>query len=247
MTAPTFPVWRIHQIEMTSRCNLKCRYCVHPKMPRPKIDMDLATWEQSLKQTQLCVWRYGQDELNICGIGESTMHPNFVEWIHMARGFLGPAIRLVLATNGLLVDDALAKAIAPARPLVWVSAHRPEKAGPAIEALKRAGIFAGVSVDPSVSSVDWAGQVDWHVSAQPSPCQWVREGRVFVTAEGKITACCFDSADLGVIGSIWDDLDALQTRPYSLCGTCHQRLNIPGYNQYPNGKPIAAPLRSDRA
>lgn len=226
-----YPVFRVHQIEMTSRCNLRCRYCPHPKMPRAKVDMTREIWDQSLKQASRCVRWYGQDELNIVGLGESTLHPHFVEWVHQARSAVGDKVRLVITTNGLLFDDALAQSIKGARPMVFVSAHRPEKAGPAIEAAKRAGMLAGVSVDPSVASVDWAGQVDWHVSADPSPCPWVRGGRVYVTAEGKLTTCCFDSADLGVIGTIWNDLDKIRTRPYALCATCHQTLGIPGYNQ----------------
>lgn len=241
---PSFPVFRIHQIEMTSRCNLRCRYCTHPKMPRAKMDMKDEVFSQALLQASRCVRWYGQDELNLCGIGESTIHPLFVEYVHRARSAVGWNVRLTMATNGLEMTDELAQAIKPAKPMVWVSAHRPEKAGPAIEALKRAGILSGVSVDPSVASVDWAGQVDWHVSASPSPCPWVKGGRVMVTAEGKLTTCCYDSADLGVIGTIWDDIQNIRTRPYSLCATCHQILGIPGYNQRtPNGIPVNAPIR----
>jgi len=32
------PFQQIHQIEITSRCNLRCKYCVHPHMERAKVD-----------------------------------------------------------------------------------------------------------------------------------------------------------------------------------------------------------------
>lgn len=44
-----FPIRHIHQIEMTSRCNLRCRYCPSPHLPRPKIDMTEAYYKQSLR------------------------------------------------------------------------------------------------------------------------------------------------------------------------------------------------------
>lgn len=43
------PITALHQVEITSRCNLKCRYCAHPKMPRAKADMSEETFEATLK------------------------------------------------------------------------------------------------------------------------------------------------------------------------------------------------------
>src|SRR3990167_5460338 len=128
---------------MTSRCNLACKYCVHPKMARPKIDMDDRTYALAL----LWARRMPGPELNLAGIGESTMHPEFVRNVFLAREAVGENVPLILATNGLLMTREMAMAIAPTRIRVWVSLHRPEKAGPAIEALKAAGIIAGVSAD----------------------------------------------------------------------------------------------------
>lgn len=225
-----FKVHSVHQIEMTSRCNLACKYCVHPKMPRPKVDMDDRTYLRSLDVAAMLHRRNPElvTELNLAGIGESTMHPEFIRYVHLAREAMGWGVRLVIATNGLLMTREMAKAIKDADPWVWVSLHRPEKAGPAIEALKEAGILRGVSADPSISAVDWAGQVKWAVStdAKGSPCTWVRPGRVFVMSDGQISRCCFDGTANGVLGSIWDDIDTIQTSPYSLCKTCHLNVGV---------------------
>lgn len=228
-----FPVVGIHQIEMTSRCNLRCKYCVHPTMGRPKLDMDDATYLQTLKRTSelLRLQPAGkrQRELNLAGIGESTMHPEFVRNVHLAREAVGLGVDLIIATNGLLMDDALAEAIKTARPRVWVSLHRPEKAGPAVEALKRAGILSGISADPSVASVDWAGQVKWHVSTpgKGAPCSWVRFGMVFVMADGKVSRCCFDGKGDDTIGTVWDAFADMRTSPFKLCATCHLDVGVP--------------------
>ena len=141
-------------------------------MPRPKKDMDEPTFLRCLYWARRFAQAGTQRELNLAGIGESTMHPEFVRWVHLAREAVGEKCALVLATNGLLVNNELADAIKAAKPMVWVSLHRPEKAGPAVEALKRAGILSGISADPSVSAMDWAGQVKWHTSAaRGRPCR----------------------------------------------------------------------------
>lgn len=241
MTAiPTFPIRDLHQIEITSRCNLRCVYCVHPKMARVKSDMDERTFLAALSWAQRFVAAGTQRSLNLAGIGESTLHPEFVRYVNLAREHVGDGCDLVLATNGLLMTDDLAAAIAPTGVRVYVSLHRPEKAGPAIEALRRAGILAGVSTDPATAATDWAGQVKWHRSAAPErQCMWVTGGAVFCMSDGRVTQCSFDGTGDEPIGSVFDDLAELHCRPYRLCPSCDQRLNIPGWDQ-DAGAPVAA-------
>jgi hypothetical protein len=222
-----FPITAVHQLELTSRCNLRCRYCPSPHLPRAKIDMSPEVFERALGWAAHYVRAGTQFELNLAGIGESTMHPRFVEWVGTARELLGPQVALTMATNGLLITEEMVAALAPYRPMIWVSLHRPEKAGPAVEILKKYGLLSGVSADPSLASIDWAGQVDWHVSAKRTPCPWVRGGRVFVMADGAISACCLDAAASGIVGSVWDDVTKLRTRPYSLCAGCHHDVGVP--------------------
>lgn len=221
-----FNVTQIHQIEMTSHCNLRCRYCAHPTMHRAKMHMTRETFDKALAWVAHFSERGTQGDLNLAGIGESTMHPQFVEFVHAARRALHPSRSLVLATNGILMTDELAQAIASTGIRVYVSAHRPERAGPAVEVLKRAGIIAGISVDPTISATDWAGTVKWHVSAQRSQCPWVRGGWAFVMSDGRLTRCAFDSTGVGVFGHVDDDVPALQTSPYALCRACHQDVGV---------------------
>lgn len=228
-----FPINAIHQVELTSRCNLACVYCVHPTMPRAKIDMDEETFVAAVRIAARFAGNGIQREFNMCGIGESTMHPRFVEFVAYARLALGDEVDIVFATNGVLMTDELARELAPFRPKVGVSLHRPEVAGPAIEILKRHGLLAWVGSDAATQSVDWAGQVDWHVSAPKMECMWVKAGRVFVLADGRVSTCCFDGAGTEVICDHIRNLDLQKhfTRPYRLCKGCHQELNIDGYDQ----------------
>lgn len=228
-----FALRDVHQIEMTSHCNLRCRYCTHPHMPRPKLHMSEAHYRRALGWARYFKLKGTQGELNLAGIGESTMHPDFVRFVHLAREALGEGHRVLFATNGLLMTDELARAIAPAKPLVWVSLHRPERAGPAVEALKRAGLLVGVSTDPSMAAIDWAGQVDWHVSASNSKCDWVKGGWAFVMADGRVSHCCLDATGEGVFAHVDNDLTRFETAPYSLCRTCHLDVGVPIPDEVP--------------
>lgn len=216
----------IHQIEITSRCNLRCKYCVHPTMDRPKQDMDDDTWKQSLDLVKYFIAKGTQGhELNLCGIGESTLHPKFGEWAIEAREVVGPKRDLILATNGVGVTEDHALAMRWARMRVWVSLHRPEKAGPTLNMLKRYEVLAGVSADPSVAAVDWAGQVSWEVTAPRTPCPWLRDGRAMIASDGSMLTCCFDgSGEEGRLGSVWEDVAAMKSQAYSLCEKCHHAI-----------------------
>lgn len=218
------PVRDIHQIELTTRCNLRCQYCPHPHLPRPKIDMEWETFEAALRLVAHYVAQGTQTELSLTGIGESLLHPRFIEMVAAARDVIGPNRPLVVTTNGLLLTDKMCADLAPYHPQVFVSLHRPEKAGPAVENAKRHGILAGVNSSAAISAFNWAGQVKWHVSAPRIQCEYLRSGWAVVLVDGRVTTCCLDASGAGVIGSVNDEPDSLMLKPYSLCGECHMEV-----------------------
>ena len=218
------PVREVHQIELTTRCNLRCRYCPSPQKLRPHEDMTWETFEVALALVAFYVRQGTQTELSLTGIGESLMHPRFVEAVARSREVLGERRELVITTNGLGLDDALCAVLAPYRPQVFVSLHRPEKAGPAVEAAKRAGIFAGANPAPSISAFDWAGQVKWHVSAPKTLCDYLRLGWAVVLVDGRVTTCCLDATGGGSFGTVRDDPETLRMSPWKLCESCHMEV-----------------------
>lgn len=242
MSAFPRSVTAIHQVEISSRCNLRCRYCTSPaivdgKYPNRKaLDMTRAHFERALEWVRFYMRQGSQTDLNLAGIGESTVHPEWVDFVRLAREAVGPKVTIIFATNGLIHDEEMVKAIAPYKPEVWVSLHRPEKAGLAIEMYKKYGLLAGASADPSISANDWASQVDWFNSGDRLPCQWMRMGRVMVMADGRITSCCLDAQGLGVIGHVEDPIGSIETKPYALCKSCYQDIGIEGWDQK-MGKP----------
>lgn len=219
------PIEQIHQIEVTTLCNLRCVYCPSPRLERfrgrPKQHMDPAVFERALWWARRLPQ---QGELSLTGIGETLLHPDWRELVAMARRAL-PTNFINFSTNGLLLDDAACEVLARHRIVVYVSLHRPEKAGPAIEAARRAGILAGENASAATSSFDWAGQVRWHVSAARLPCEWLRQGWANVLVDGRITTCCLDAAGAGVVGSVYDEPGSLSIEPFGLCDGCH--LQVP--------------------
>ena len=216
-------IQRIHQIEITSQCNLRCKYCVHPKMKREKLHMKLETFKKAIELAKHCVAKYGQTELNLCGIGESTMHPQFIEFLAYAREQL-PSTALVIASNGVKLKEEQVAAMQKYNLNYFVSLHRPEVAGPAIELAKKYNVLRGISADPSIAAIDWAGQVDWHTSSPPSQCPWLTNQQVMVTADGNLTSCCLDGDGVGIIGTVDSDIEKLEVVPYSLCKDCNHTI-----------------------
>jgi organic radical activating enzyme len=221
----------IHQIEVSTHCNLRCVYCPSPKLEKhrgqPKTHMTLDVFERALEWAAFLDRDGTQGELSITGIGETLLHPQWQEMIALARSAL-PHAYLNFSTNGLLLDDAACEWLARCNVKVFVSLHRPEKAGPAIERAKRHGILQSHNAGASVSSFDWAGQVDWHVSAPSDPCEWLRRGWGNVLVDGRISTCCLDATGDGTVAHVQDDpAQGAHVAPWSLCASCHMTITEP--------------------
>ena len=222
------PVTTIKQIEITSRCNLACRYCPQPKMSRAKEDMTEETFQRALWWLRRFRDDGTQGELSLTGLGEATLHPEFRRFVALARASLGPELPLLLSTNGIELDEDLAHYLARYQCGVYISTHRPEKAGPAVNAARRANILIGTNSQFITSALNWAGQVDWENTAPSIPCDFLAQGWGVVLADGRITTCCFDAEGLGLIGNVKDDR-LIGMTPYSLCANCH--MTVPGESQ----------------
>lgn len=220
------PITQIHQIELTSRCNLRCIYCPHGQdgvMKRPQVDMTWATFERALMWVDHFCREGTQAEVNLAGLGESTLNPMFAEMVLATRATLGVSREIHLATNGIAITKQMVEKIASARPKVWVSTHKPEKIVNAISWLREAGLLAGISCDGAINPNDWAGQVKWVKPTYELPCYWLTLGWGFITAEGKIPVCCIDADGKETFGDVWSaKLGPL--RPIKLCKSCYQRI-----------------------
>jgi len=238
------PIESIHQIEISSRCNLRCVYCTSKDLDkpiaeggsgRPMIDLTPELYARALEWAVHFEREGTQGELALTGLGEALLHERFVEFVRDAREAL-PANRITFSTNGLLLTEELCADLAPYRPEVYVSLHRPEKAKGAVDAARRHGILAGYNEAFALSAFDWAGQLakdveetpTWEVTAPSAPCEFLRSGWSVVLSDGRITTCCLDSTGAGVVGHVDDEIGSLSIKPWKAdyngseigCGPC---------------------------
>ena len=228
------PLTSIHQIEPTSHCNLRCRYCPSPILPKlrgqPATHIAMPVFERALMWAEHFDSRGTQGELSLTGIGETLLHPRWRDLVRMARETL-PRNFICFSTNGLLLDDDACAYLAEYRIAVFVSLHRPEKAGPAINAARRAGILVDTNASAATSSFDWAGTLagKWEVTAPAgNPCAYLQRGWGVVLADGRVTTCCLDATGAGVVGHVDDPIGSLSIGPWGDenvgCSACHERV-----------------------
>lgn len=232
----------MHQIEVSSQCNLRCVYCTSPTLGREKVNMDGYTFLRALEWVKHFVKEGTQGELNLAGIGESQLNPEFPEFVKLARQALGWGQRLLFTTNGILMTPEFITATKPYGLKVYVSLHRPEKAKLAVDLLKDAGMLIGVSTDPATGAIDWAGQVKWQMSKEilGTPCDWSHQGWAMTLADGRISSCCLDSDGSGVIGHVKDAPGSVEGRPYRLCKACHLDCGVEGWRDRVEGRRVVA-------
>lgn len=220
------PLTRIHQIEISSQCNLRCKYCPHPKLERSKADMSLSTFIAALDWVKY-YRRSGenQTELSLTGMGEALMHPLVEDMCEQARVALGTEGKLLIATNGILINEDNVKWLKEHNVLLYISTHRPERAGLAYNLAKEAGVQTYLNTAFVNSSIDWAGQVDWQANMPTNHvCQYLYAGWGTVLQNGDIVNCCMDAHGKHVIGNVHTDPDDLEIEPIPLCDKC--QLNV---------------------
>lgn len=220
------PITQIHEIELSSNCNLACVYCPNPKMKRWKGEMDWVTYERALDHVAHFCREGTQEELALTGVGEALLHPEFARAVLYARGTIGHQRLLTFSTNGILITDELLEAIAPAKPVVFVSLHRPEVAGPAIERVKKHGLQLGTNVAFATGPLNWVGTVDWPANHHKITCEYLRSGWAVVRADGTVGSCCWDAESVsGRLGHVSDPFGSWVTAPHEACKSCS--LTIP--------------------
>jgi radical SAM protein with 4Fe4S-binding SPASM domain len=104
------------QVEFTSRCNLRCRFCPlttktssSSAAPGPIFD---AVFEEVLAVARRCRW------VIVCGYGEVLTNP---ECLPMLRALDAEGIDMSIATNGLAVSRAVARSLTEIRHLSMIN------------------------------------------------------------------------------------------------------------------------------
>lgn len=234
------PVTSVHQIEVSSNCNLRCVYCPSATLDKPiaeggfgraKEDMSMATFERALVHAAHYQGEGTQDELALTGLGEAVLNPDFLKMLARAREVL-PTNLLTISTNGVVFAQPggreLAEQMAEFNPRMYVSLHRPEKAKLAIDLFKELGIYEAANASFATEAFDWGGALDWEVTADPIECRFLGDGWCVVLADGRVTTCCLDAEGAGVVGHVDDRVGSLHVQPWegerASCESCHMTV-----------------------
>lgn len=231
----------INTLELSNICNLKCNYCVnkfikdHPN--RTSCIMSSDVFEASLKLIYYFCNKGTQREINVNGTGESTLDPDLIYRIKAVRNILGPHQQIVFSTNGVTMNIDLASQLAETGiTRVDLSTHNMEAARRAAGILNASGLKGVITIGPAWPGHNWAGQLEPEYSlnnVQPLVCTPLSEGRGYVSAEGYVSPCCYDYRLLGAYGHVFDDdITEKEVKPYKLCHTCHQVIDVDIQKEY---------------
>ena len=216
----------ITNIELSSVCDNRCAYCPAPVQHKYREIgfINEAVFRQALSWVRYFSGKGTQRELNLFGIGEPTLHPEFIKLLDIARKVVPLRVPIHLNTNGNNITDALVRQIqATGINEIDITAHKPFETVRTIRIFEKHGVKFRVSFDPILAPNNWAGQVDWFEPnyPKPYPCPWLNRGQVMVMSDGQITTCCLDAFGKGIIGDVYGAMNEMEVAPFKLCETCH--------------------------
>jgi hypothetical protein len=174
-----------------------------------------------------------QQELNLFGVGEPTLHPNLPAMIEEARRVLPMRMPVHINTNGHWIDTTttliteeemeFAKSLkASGISHIDITGHDALKTAKMIRIFRDLGITGNLSFDYITAPNNWAGQVDWFSPQYNAGiCPWISRGQIMVMSDGNITRCCIDAFGTGIFATVDDDLTEKEVTSFDLCKTCH--------------------------
>lgn len=205
-------------IELSSVCQLRCAYCPQSNFHRVRKHMPESVFALCLE----IVADQSVPQIQITGIGESTLHPRFCEYVERLR--LATYDKIVMPTNGISLDVEKIKACQKAGVQICISPHQPEEAAKALRrCIDNDMPVVLLGMDMMSQTHDWAGQVDWLKWNGPRiECEWLANEHVTCQSDGMISSCCYNASDKNLIGHIanWHSV-SMKTGPGELCPTCH--------------------------
>ncbi|MEK7992310.1 MAG: radical SAM/SPASM domain-containing protein [Planctomycetota bacterium] len=93
---------RIFDVEVSSRCNLRCRFCPREELPETGL-MSEATFERFLEQVPL----RRTDNLAFVGLGEPTLNPRLLDFIRRAKAQYPKLVTWVTSNGTRLTEDVV--------------------------------------------------------------------------------------------------------------------------------------------
>lgn len=217
--------FNIYQVELSSYCNMKCSYCPHPSMKRPKGNMSAETLARSIE----LIRSRGRSRIVLHHFGEPLLHPRLGERL---RQVVASGLEMQLSTNGLLLErmwTLLTELDTPVFVMIsihqWVDQPESEYLR-ALEHWTREAEGTCVTVLPAYNLKGgrytlhrWAeGQRQaWDVET----CPFIEQNFGVVLWNGDIATCCVDHEGITARYNILEaDLSKHVSRPWQACSTC---------------------------
>lgn len=217
----------VKNLELASVCNLACPYCPC-RLQGQHRDVGLMTeevFDRSLFWIGKFVKQGTQKELNMFGVGESTLHPRLVEYVRRTRRVMPMYLPLLLNTNGIAFTEKLCRELMDAGiDKIDLTDHDALASTKAIRIFRKTGVKWGYSRDAIINPNNWGGLVDW-VNTVDYPryiCPWLDTGQVMIASNGDVLRCCQDAFARGVIGTVFDEVDNIPYSTFVQCSTCHE-------------------------
>lgn len=232
---------RIVALELTNRCNLRCRQCPQAASTVERGDISRETLSKAL---QYCS---GYTELN--WRGEPLLNQDLVKHVAFVKA-QRPDLYLGFHTNGTLLTQDVFRALCEAG-LDWmqISLHSAKSCEVYLsakawntEATSRIHLYADTDSTDEVllalscglrredfrndQLANWAGFLTGGKTVAPDPlhvcqsCHFITQGLCIMAWDGTINACCWDFDCLHRLGTV-DTFDTIaHTCPYPLCAQC---------------------------
>ena len=221
----------INTIETSSLCDNLCEYCPAPIQGKHR-ETGFMKWETFTKAIEwvkhFCNERT-QQELNLFGVGEPTLHPDIVLMVAWARNNLPFRQKIHLNTNGNTMTLELAKRLKSAGiTAIDITGHDARATAKTIRLFRQVGIDGQISMDFMTRPNNWAGQVDWfhpdYHKVNGMDCPWLGKGQAMVMSNGDITTCCIDAFAQGVFAHVLNDITDKELQAHQLCHACHHTI-----------------------
>lgn len=210
-------VKKIFAVEVSGACNLDtfCQWC--PMYARPRSRKRGIMSDETFKRALYWVEKLPKVELlALHNFGEPLLHPKFDE---IAKEF-SRVTKVTMSTNAVLLDEKWADRLSRVDwEYITISNWKSESAAKAAALLKERGVRM---MFPAGVTHNWAGQS----SVGPGGklffgCHFLEKATPVIRWDGSLVSCCVTDREEDSIGTVFEDVEKIEMRGYSLCASCH--------------------------
>jgi sulfatase maturation enzyme AslB (radical SAM superfamily) len=219
----------LYAVELTNFCNLKCSYCVHPTMRRPKGHISAEVLDRCIAIAKAV----GQDRLVLHHIGEPLLHPKLEERLLQVKA---AGLTIQFSTNGVLLERLLPTLIGLDTAIdITLSVHlwHDVRSTEYFAALKewqnrvqetKINITQAFNIDEKgeYGFTEWTNYEyrDWDFKEK---CFFLKDNWGVVLWNGDVVSCCLNGESDESFGNIMDPkAEFLRSVPWKGCNTCPQ-------------------------